>query len=155
MPMTFERNNDTESVVVALRGCNDEISYKSLAHQTGLTVERAKQVLASARRVLVNEKILFGIIRGEGLRRLTNDAMVDLIPAFNTRVFKAAGRQIKYQGCVDVAALSKAKQHTQTINLTVVHALRRQANVKAEPPAVKLTPQPMPNVTQLIQGKKG
>lgn len=154
MPMNFERAADTESVIVALRGCNDEISYRSLANQTSLTVERTKQVLASARRVLVNEKIMFGVVRGEGLRRLTDNDIVDLPPSFHKRVFKGAGRQLKYQGCInDFAALGKAKQHTQTINLTILNALRRQANVKAEPPPVKLTPQPMPNVTQLIKAK--
>src|SRR4051812_43492873 len=100
MPLTFERNIDTDAVVIALRGVNDEISYRSLASQTGLSVSRAKQVLASARRALRSEGVLFGVVRGEGLRRLTDSDIVKKPEAFKKRVFRGAGRELKDQSLI-------------------------------------------------------
>lgn len=155
MALTFERSPDTDAVIAALRGCNNEISYRDLARQSGLSFGRTKQVLASARRALRADKILFGTVRGEGLRRLTDSDIVKKPEAFKKRVFRGAGRELKDQSMIaNFGGLEKVEQHTSTINRTVLNAMRAQANVKAEAPKVKTAPQPMANVAQLIQAKK-
>lgn len=156
MPLTFERSADTDAVIIALRGCNNEISYIDLARQAGLTVDRTKQVLSSARRALRSESgVLFGTIVGEGLRRLTDADKVKKPEAFKKRVFRGAGREIKDLATIsDFGNLEKSDQHSVTTNRTVLNVLRQQAMVKPEPPKVGTAPQPMANVAQLIQAKK-
>jgi hypothetical protein len=154
MAMTFERSPDTDAVIDALRGCNNEISYRDLARQSGLTLGRAKQVLASARRALRADKILFGTIRGEGLRRLTDSDKVKKPEAFKKRVFRGAGRELKDLATIaNFGALEKVEQHSCTINRTVLNVLRQQARVKPEVQKTDITPQPMANVSRLIQAK--
>ena len=154
MALTFERSPDTEAVIVALRGCNNEISYRDLARQSGLSLGRAKQVLASARRVIRSEGVLFGVIRGEGLRRPTDSDKVKKPEAFKKRVYRGAGRELKDLSTIaNFGALEKVEQHSCTINRTVLNVLRQQANVKPEPKKTVMTPQPMANITALIGAK--
>jgi hypothetical protein len=155
MPLTFERSPDTDAVIVALRGCNDEISYADLARQAGLTLSRAKSVLPSARRAIRAETgVLFGVVRGEGLRRLTDADKVKKPEAFKKRVVRGAGRELKDLGTINVAGLQKSEQHSVTINRTVLNAMRQQAMVKPEPPKEKTAPQPMANIARLVASKK-
>jgi len=150
--MTFERSADTAAVIAALRGCNNEVSYKDLAGQAGLTLLRAKQVLASARRALRTESgILFGVIRGEGLRRLTDADKVKKPEAFKKRVFRGAGREIKDLGTISYGNLSKTDQHSVTTNRTVLNVIRQQATVRPEPPRTAIATQPMANIAKLTQ----
>lgn len=154
MAMTFERSPDTDAVIHTLQGCNNEISYRDLARQSGLTLGRAKQVLASARRALRSEKILFGTIRGEGLRRMTDSDKVKKPEAFKKRVARGAGRELKDLATIaNFGALEKVEQHACTINRTVLNVLRQQARVKPEERGIDITPQPMANVSRLIQAK--
>ena len=156
MALTFERSPDTEAVIVALRGCNNEISYRDLARQAALSLARTKQVLNSARRALRSEGgILFGVIRGEGLRRLTDSDKVKKPEAFKKRVFRGAGRELKDLGTIaNFGALEKVEQHSCTINRTVLSVLRQQANVKPKSKKTAMTTQPMANVSQLIAAKQ-
>jgi hypothetical protein len=154
--MIFERSPDTDAVISVLRGCNNEIDYRDIARQSGLAVGRAKQVLASARRALRSERILFGSIRGVGLRRLTDGDIVKKPEAFKKRTFRAAGREIKDQGLIaNFGALLKSQQHISTTNLTLLNVIRQQANVKVEAPKEKTAPAPAANVAQLINSRKG
>ena len=156
MALTFERSADTDAVMIALRGCNNEISYTDLARQAGMAVGRAKQVLSSARRALRSESgILFGTIRGEGLRRLTDTDKVKKPEAFKKRVFRGAGREIKDLATIsNFEHLTKSNQHAVTTNRTVLNVLRQQAMVKPEPAKQTIAPQPMANVSKLLQSKK-
>lgn len=156
MPLTFERSADTDAVIIALRGCNNEISYVDLARQAGLTVDRTKRVLSSARRAIRSESgVLFGTIVGEGLRRLTDADKVKKPEAFKKRVLRGAGRELKDLATIsDFGNLAKSDQHSVTTNRTVLNVLRQQAMVKPEPPKMSTAPQPMANVAQLIQSKK-
>lgn len=158
MPMTFERTSETDAVVMVLRGCNNEISYFDLAKQAGLSVYRAKQVLASARRILRAESgVLFGVIRGQGLRRLVDTDKVKKPEAFKKRVFRGSGRELKDLATIsNFAGLSKADQHSVATNRTILNVLRQQAIVKPEPPSTaRYAPQPTANISKLIASKKG
>lgn len=156
MPLTFERSVDTDALVTVLRGVNDEISYRDLARQAGLSLPRTKQVLRSARRALRAESgILFGCIVGQGLKRLTDSDIVKKPETFKKRVFRGAGRELKDQSLIaNFGGLQKAEQHASTTNRTILNVIRQQANVKIEPPKEKLAPQPMADVSKLIPKKK-
>lgn len=155
MALTFERSPDTDAVIIALRGCNDEISYKDLARQAGLTLMRTKSVLPSARRSIRAETgVLFGVVRGEGLRRLTDADKVKKPEAFKKRVVRGAGRELKDLGTINIEGLQKTDQHSVSINRTVLNAMRQQAMVKPEPPKEKMAPQPMANVAKLVASRK-
>lgn len=68
--LSFERSAITQALIVALRGVNGEISYEALAQQIGTDVATMKASLGSARRILIEEQIFFGVIQGIGLQRL-------------------------------------------------------------------------------------
>lgn len=156
MPISFERSADTDAVIVALRGCNNEIGYAELAKQAGLTLARTKQVLSSARRAIRSESgVLFGTITGVGLRRLSDADKVKKPEAFKKRVFRGAGREIRDLSTIsDFGNLSKPDQHSVTTNRTVLNVLRQQSLVKAEPKKAETAPQPMVDTAKLIQMKK-
>lgn len=155
MPINFERSADTDAAINVLRGVNHEIAYIEAARRAGLGLQRFKAVLPSARRALSNEGILFGVITGQGLKRLTDADKVKKPEAFKKRVFRGAGRELKHLATIsDFGALSKADQHSVTLNRTVLNAMRKSAAVKsdeAEKPVA--SPQPIPNVALLASFK--
>lgn len=157
MALSFERSPDTDAVIVALRGCNDEISYTALAQQAGLSLARTKSVLRSARNALRAEsRILFGTIVGEGLKRLSDQDKVRKPEAFKKRVLRGAGREIRDLATISsFEQLSKTDQHSVTTNRTVLNVLRQQAMVRPEPQKTQMAPQPMANVSRLVPAKRG
>jgi hypothetical protein len=154
MPMSFERSPDTESVINVLRGCNSDITYFDLSKRAGLGVGRMKQVLASARKALSREGILFGVIYNVGLKRLTDHDIVKKPEAFKKRVFRGAGRELKDLGKInDFGALSKTEQHSVTLNRTILGAIRQSAFVKPDK-IVSVKAAPLPDVSKLAAMRK-
>lgn len=159
--MTFERSPDTEAVINVLRGVNDEITYAQLARRTGLSVTRVKQVLPSARRILESDLIGFGVIRGEGLKRLAPGDKAVLTVDVLDRIGRASGRGLKRTELTDVDynGMDKAAQHIHTGNRTIINLMRNQAKTKAQPPKPeepkpeepKPESAPLPNVSNLIE----
>src|SRR5262245_54309878 len=147
MAMTFERSPDTDATVDVLQAVNGEIAYADLARRAGLSLKRLMQVLPSARRIHRNTGILFGVIRGVGLKRMSDSDKVRKPEAFKQRVFRGAGRELKDLGHINYEPLSQTEQHSVTINKTVLNAMRQQAAVKPEAPKVKTAAQPMPDVS--------
>lgn len=152
MPMTFERSPDTDAVVIALRGANLEIAYQSIAQQTGLPLKRVMGVTTSARRILENEGVLFGAVRGVGLRRLSDLDKVKQPEDFKKRVFRGAGRALKRLDTIsNFEDLSQTDRHSVVTNKTVLNVIRSQAHVKPEVPKPKTAPQPMANVANITK----
>jgi hypothetical protein len=155
MPFTFERSPDTDAVIDVLRGCNDQIAYPDIATRAGLTLERAKGVLASARRVLRKDGILFGTIMGHGVHRLTDLDKVKKPETFKRRVARGAGREIKDLSTIaDFGKLSKTDQHCVTLNRTLLHAIKQSASVQPEKVKPATTAAPLPNTGALIQQRR-
>ena len=155
MALAFERSPDTDATIDVLRACNDEIGYRDLAKRAGLSLPRMKSVLASARRVLAKDGILFGAIRGEGLKRLTDHDKVRKPEQFKKRVFKGAGRELKHLATIsDFGALQKTEQHSVTLNRTILGAIRQSASVKPDKVVEKTVSAPLPDVTKLIAGRE-
>jgi hypothetical protein len=155
MAMTFERSPDTDAVIRILRGCNDEISYLDLARQAGLSMQRMKAMLPSARRAIrAQSGVLFGVIRGEGLRVLRDTDKVRKPEAFKRKVMRGAGREIKDLSTIsDFNGLDKADQHSVTTNRTILNVIRQQAQVKVEPQNVTITPLALPDTEKIISSK--
>ena len=156
-PATFERSPDTDAVVVALRGANREISYKSIAQQTGMAMRRVMGILGSARRILEKEGILFGTIRGEGLRRLTDSDIVKLPASFHKRTARGAKRELKRQDCyTNFEDLPQTERHTATLARITLNAVLATVTTKPEASKPKAAPQPMANVADITRlVKKG
>lgn len=152
MRLMLDRSPDTEAVVAVLRGCNNEISYEDMARQVRLPVARVKAVLASARRIIRTENgVLFGCLRGYGLRLLSDADKVKKPESFKKRVVRGAGREIQDLNTIaNFGGLIKSDQHAVTTNRTVLNVIRQQAMVKPEPPKPTIARQPMPDVNKLI-----
>lgn len=151
MPYTFERSPDTDAVINILQGCNQEISYGELASRAGLSPERVKSILPTARTVLRKTGVLFGCIRGYGLNRLTDADKVKKPEAFKRRVVRGAGREIKDLTTISAFdKLSKVEQHNVTLNRTILGAIRQSAAVKPTREAPPMASAPLPNAASLI-----
>lgn len=142
MPYTFERSPDTDAVINILQGCNQEISYGELASRAGLSPERVKSILPTARTVLRKTGVLFGCIRGYGLNRLTDADKVKKPEAFKRRVVRGAGREIK--DLTTISAFDKLSK------VTILGAIRQSAAVKPTREAPPMASAPLPNAASLI-----
>src|SRR2546422_2865345 len=115
MAISWERSADTETVLQALRGVNDEISWIALIRQTGLTKKRLMSVLASARRILKGEKILFENIHGEGLKRCTDADKAHKPAKRLLRVTRAMKRELSDLATIEnFGAMAQTDQHLAT-----------------------------------------
>lgn len=155
MPMTLERSPDTDAVVRVLRACNDEIAYEQIALRSGLTLARSKQVLRSARRVIEKDGILFGVIRGQGLRLLADKDKTKLPEPWKKHVARGSRRvQSKLDTIANFGGLTKAEQYSVTTNRTILNVIEQQAKVKPEEPSKrKVADLPIADVTRLIVKK--
>jgi hypothetical protein len=129
--LTFERSPDTEAAVVALRGINELTSYETLAKRAGLKVARLKGVLPSARRILRAEKMLFGIERGIGVRRMADLDKVRKSEDTKKRMSRTAKRGIKELETIEhFELLAPPDQLVVTTNRTIFHLIQQQSGVK-------------------------
>jgi hypothetical protein len=134
--LNFERSPDTEAVIIALRGVNEEATYQGLAKQANMSLLRLKSVLRSARQILRREKILFGTITGVGVKRLADTDKVRKSEDNKKRMANAAKRGIKELDTIEhFELLIPIDQLTVTTNRTIFHLTRQQlkAMPKAEP----------------------
>lgn len=133
--LTFERSPDTDATITALRGINELTSYDTLAKRAGLRVHRLKAVLTSARRALRAEKMLFGIERGIGVRRMADLDKVKKSEDTKKRMSRTAKRGIKELETIEhFELLQPTDQLVVTTNRTIFHLTRQQLSVKAVPP---------------------
>lgn len=115
MKAMFERSPDTARLIEALRGVNDEISYRDLAKRSELSERRLKECLASARRYILREdKAIFGVIKGYGIRRLSNSDKVGDGENDLKKIYRASKRSEKKLVTVEYAPLTKEEQHRVT-----------------------------------------
>ena len=114
-------------------------------------------ILGSARRILEKEGILFGTIRGEGLRRLTDSDIVKLPTSFHKRTARGAKRELKRQDCyTNFEELPQTERHTATLARITLNAVLASATTKTEAPKPKAAPQPMASVADITRlVKKG
>jgi hypothetical protein len=91
-------------------------------------LESIRPAIASARRILLNEKIVFQPIPKYGLRRLSDSEKVQSTERFKTVIRRAATRGIKRLDSVDkYELLSPADQMTARLNRMTFDMMRTQA----------------------------
>lgn len=133
----FKRSQLTETVIGVLRGVNDEISYSELAKRAKVSVPDVKKVISSAKKVLMDEKILFESIVGYGLERLTDSGKILRSEKNKKRLKSGSKRSIKELNTIhNYNELSHDDQIKATINRTLFELILR------EPEPVKEEPQP-------------
>lgn len=121
--MTFEISNMTLSITEVLRNlqAGETISYMNLSKQSGFDVLKNRSYLTSARRHLQHEeRIVFGTIRGEGLKRMVDSEIAKTGNAVLRKVNRAARRGVNTLSCInDYAALSQEEQirHNSAMSL--------------------------------------
>ena len=80
----------------------ETITYDELSKEIGRNVRKARYLLASARRMaLSNDRVVFGTIRGVGLRRMDNSGIVGSVESRTKRIRNQARKGLKELGCVD------------------------------------------------------
>lgn len=99
----------------------DEVSYAELTKEIGRDVDGACSALQSARRSLLNSnQIVFDVVRGVGLRRLTDAEIVDASERDIAHVRRAARRGAKKLlsiGNFDALPNDKQLQHTTRLSV--------------------------------------
>lgn len=158
MKAMFERSPDTARVIEALRGVNDEISYRELAKRSELSERRLKECLASARRYILREdRATFGIIRGYGIRRLSNAEKVDDGEHDLKKIYRQSGRMNKKLLTTEYGTLNKEQQHRLTTLRTCnsiismnSRTVKRKETAKAEKPNPE---QSVRNIIAMAAGK--
>lgn len=125
---TFERSADTDKIIEVLRGVNDEITYSELASRTRLSRTRCKQLLRTARKALMKDKIVFGVEIGVGLARLADGDKVHLAARRKRHIGREAHRGIKEIETIEqFDKLSGADQIMATTNRTIFSLMKQQA----------------------------
>lgn len=125
--MTFKRSNLTDVVIDALRGVNDEISYVDLARRCKSQVVDVRKVLPSARKILMQDKILFEPIIGYGLKRLDDSGKITRSEKNKKRIKAGARRSVKELETVnDYSTLSPEDQIKMTLNRTLFEIILRE-----------------------------
>jgi hypothetical protein len=134
MNLNFTRSPQTEAIVKALRGVNGEISYKTLASAADVTVTRCKTLLASARRVLLKEKIAFGTVHGFGLRRMGDGDKVIKSEADKKKMGRVAKRGIKNLASIEAFdRLEPRQQLVVSTNRTIFALTWDHTQTKPQP----------------------
>jgi hypothetical protein len=151
MPMNFQRSLLTETVISVLRGVNDEISYEAGAARAQTAVHLFKSVLPSARRILAAEKIEFGVVIGQGLKRLAEVDKAHKTEANKKKIARSAGRAEKHAARIDLDKLPLAEQRMVTTNRTIFRMTRRNALAKPDEPAKNAVEPPSTNTDKLVQ----
>lgn len=145
----FEKSATTQLLYTLLKGVNGEIAYERLVEATGKPLHEIRSALASARRSLERDRIVFATVRGVGLRRLSDGEKARSTEAIKKSIRRASGRGIRRLNAIEnPAMMSNADQLTATINRTIFEAIRSHtAPAAAATPAEK---SPVPDVHSLL-----
>jgi ribosomal protein L30/L7E len=127
----FQKSDLTRKTIELLAGTNHDISYPAIAAhcgQPGMT-PRLRSAIAAARHILERDKgLVFETLRGTGLRRMDDSAIVQSTSAIRLAIRKKArSGQTRLQAVQDFAALSNKDQEQATINQTLFAMTSRLA----------------------------
>jgi predicted nucleotidyltransferase len=106
-------NIDTQTVQERLANASagEVVQYSELSALIGRDVQNgARGCLSSAMRRLLADGLVYASVRGEGVKRLSDEEIVGEGPAVIARVRRAASRAAKKLASVDFAALTPASQ---------------------------------------------
>lgn len=103
----------------------EEITYHELSGIAARNVQTiASSALQTARKRCENiNHIVFSVIRGIGLKRLTNEEIPQTAQSKIDHIRRTAKRAAKRLACVDYTELSRQSQITHNINLSLLGVL--------------------------------
>lgn len=156
--LNFTRHPETDALAAVLRSVNGEISYIDASKRVGVSVRRVKQLLGSARRILVKEKIIFGTISNYGLRRLGDGEKVVKSENDKKKIGRASVRALRSLETIqEPEKLSLAQQSAASINRTIFALTARSSRArrpKSEKPNRPSSVSFAPVAAQIIGGGK-
>jgi hypothetical protein len=127
---------DSIALIDALRGVKigDVITYEHLnAVISGDVQKRQRSALLTARRRLVREdRIVFDVVRGVGLRRLSNAETANVLPSCTRRLRRAAGRARRIGECVSVLELEPSDRAKLVARMTQLQLVAEITTSTAE-----------------------
>jgi hypothetical protein len=131
----FNRSADTRFIIQKLRPLRvgEQISYAELAAAVSRPVGEIDGSLASARRALLREdSMVFGTVRGVGLRRLSDTDIVRTSAAVTKRIRRAARRGVRVLAAVnDFSALPRDDQMRHSASVSVLAAIAEMTTDKS------------------------
>lgn len=124
---SFVVSMDSRAIEDRLKKCaiGDEVSYADLSALIGRDVAYERGAMASARRRLMrDQQMVFGVIRGIGLKRLGDEEIVGTGESVNTHIRRTARRAARQMSCVqDFGAMTENKQTQHNMWLSLFGAL--------------------------------
>lgn len=110
---TFTKSNDTAILEAVLRGLDEGgiATYAQLSAALGRDVrEFGKGSLYSARRIIERDGLHTGVVRNEGIQRLTVSGCVEKASSYVVRARRSASRSRHTLETTDVSQLSQAEK---------------------------------------------
>ncbi len=132
-PAQFEVSADTRFIRQRLHEMNpgDFISYGELTNLISKPVNGAIPCLQSARQSLLREGFVFGNIRGEGIKRLSDAEIVTASDMDISTMRRRARKAGKKLSTVSYELLPPEKQLSYTAKISIVGAIAAIATDKA------------------------
>lgn len=123
---TFELSSDTRFLKQRLEkmAVDEFISYADLGAVISKTIGSACPALISARNILLRENnMVFGVVRGAGLKRLSDKDIVRASEQDRFSIRRKARKATKKLASADYTKLSSREQLDQTIKMSVFAAI--------------------------------
>ena len=126
--LTFQTSEDTRLLIIRLEKAatvGEIISYADLSATIGKPIQANRGALATARKtVLVDRNFVFGTERGIGLKRLSDDEIIESTTGDRKSIRGKATRSMRKLNAVEYLMLSKTKQIAATAIMAVFNAAR-------------------------------
>lgn len=123
----FRLSSDSLALAKALESIkiNETVEYQKLSSAIGRDVQGVgRSAMQQARKVVQRDhKMVFDVVRGVGLRRLDDDAIVDASDKSISVVRRGIRRAAKRLVCADYEALTKDKKTKHNVAMSVFGVL--------------------------------
>lgn len=134
MKLSFEMSADARLLRQRLAAVKigESVTYADLSREISKPVDGAFPALQTARRSLLNnDGYVFAVIRGEGLKRLSDEEIVAASDQDVNRIRRTAKKGARKLASVqDYGAMSNASQLRHTTRLSVMTAVAHMASSK-------------------------
>ncbi|OMQ63521.1 hypothetical protein AQ709_13880 [Burkholderia pseudomallei] len=131
----FKLSADSAALVSRLKEASvgEVVSYEALSKIVGRDVQSvASGALHSARHIVQREvRVIFGVIRGVGLKRLSSEEIVDASTKDRHKIRRHAIRSARKLVCVDYDQLTPSKQVKHNAELAAFGVLQEITTEKA------------------------
>ena len=133
---SFQLSTDSKALAQRLRECvvGDKLSYDALSAVIDRDVRiDGRGSLASARKIVMREhRIVFDVVRNEGLQRLNDTQIVSLSGKARDHIRKTTRKTVRALTCVDYDAMDRGQQvkhNTELSTLGVIAELTTERSI--------------------------